>query len=490
MPFALILPPLLVRTMSPAEFSAWTLILGTSAYVNLLNLGLQTAIGKFIAGYDSTDDRRSSSRILSTSFVILCACAVAGAMIIAIITWRVPELFGQMPPDLVGSVREGILFVGLSMAFALPFSAFLAAFTGLQQYRFPTILTIFSKSLSSAALIVLVLMHGVLEQMVWLIAGFNLATALGQYIGWRKYIRMRVDFSFSLVDWESVRQLAKYGGVLSIWTVAMLLISGLDVVIVGHYDYQNTGYYGNAATVTNYMLLVISSLFGPLIPAVSYLQGGKTPAEIGNMVVKATRYCSIMLCLIGLPLFFGAYQILALWVGHDYALRSAPLLQVLILGNVIRQLGYPYALVVLATGVQHLATLSAVAEGIINVVVSIYLVQKIGAIGVAIGTLVGAFIGVGVHFGVSMTLTKSTALISRRRLICSGILRALSCLIPSILFFPFWITSPTNTTSLPWIAVLTVTTLAITWRNGLLPDERRDFKAAATRCLSRTFARS
>jgi len=42
-PFALILPPLFVHRMASAEYGAWMLILQGSAYINLLDIGLQTA---------------------------------------------------------------------------------------------------------------------------------------------------------------------------------------------------------------------------------------------------------------------------------------------------------------------------------------------------------------------------------------------------------------------------------------------------------------
>ena len=46
---ALVLPPLLVHRMEPAEYGAWVLILQCSAYVNLLDFGLQTAVAKYVA---------------------------------------------------------------------------------------------------------------------------------------------------------------------------------------------------------------------------------------------------------------------------------------------------------------------------------------------------------------------------------------------------------------------------------------------------------
>jgi O-antigen/teichoic acid export membrane protein len=182
----------------------------------------------------------------------------------------------------------------------------------------------------------------------------------------------------------------------------------------------------------------------------------------------------LLLCLIGLPLMIGPYSLLKLWVGHDYATRSALFLQVLVLGNFIRQLANPYALVLLATGQQHLATVAAVAEALVNLSLSIYLVQRFGAIGVAIGTLVGAFVSVGLHLTVSMKLTRSMISMSRRKFVLTGLLRPLLCVIPSTLLIVLWKESGMPPIGIPMILISFLATAAIGWLVGLTNAERND----------------
>jgi O-antigen/teichoic acid export membrane protein len=480
---SLVLPPFLVHRMSTAEYSAWVLILQISAYVGLLDLGLQTAIGKFVAEYHAVGDRETSSRILSTSFAILSLAALVGAVVISILAWRVPQLFHQMPRELVTSVREGLLAVGLSVAFTLPFGTFLATFTGLQEYWFPTILFTAGRLLSAALLVVLLLLHGTLVQLALVMAGFNFVGSWVQYLGWRKYVKGRVDFAVAFFDRATAVRLVKYGGVLSLWALSGLLVSGLDILIVGHYDYKNTGFYAIGSSVTNFMLTIVSSIFGPVLPAVSSLQAGSTPNQIGDLLARMTRYCALVLCLLGLPLLFGAYPLLSLWVGHNYAARSALFLEVLVLGNVVRQLTYPYALVVVATGRQHLATIAAITEALVNVAVSIFLVRRIGALGVAIGTLVGAFVSLGMHLAVSMHYTQSTISIRRRRFVLQALLRPLLSLGPSLLLYPFWKKLNMIPADPGLLVLWAVLTVAIAWQIGLTSEDRQTLISAASRLL-------
>jgi O-antigen/teichoic acid export membrane protein len=480
---SLVLPPFLVHRMAPAEYSAWVLILQLSGYVNLLDLGLQTAIGKFVAEYEASGNREASHSIVSTSFTILAGAALIACTAVVVMTWSVPKLFHQMPPALMPEVRIALAAVGFSSALALPFNSFGSTFVGLQQYLFPTITATVTRVASAATLIGLLLLHANFVELALVMAGFNLATAASHYLFWRKFARERVAFSFLLFDRQAAVQLAKYGSVLSIWSVTMFVISGLDIVIVGHYQYTETGFYAVASGAANFMLAIIGSVFGPLIPAISSMQSSSTPSRIGDLCIKVTRYCTLLLCLLGAPLILGAYPLLSLWVGRRYALRSALYLEVLVLGNVVRNLSMPYLATVVATGRQRAATLATVIEACVNLALSVWLVQRIGAIGVAIGTLVAAFSGVGVHLSVSIPRTQATMAIDRLRYSLQGLLRPFMVLTPSLFLYPFW----RHLNMLPaapiGIALWFITTLAVAWWVVLTAEDRVEIGRSVARLI-------
>jgi O-antigen/teichoic acid export membrane protein len=229
------------------------------------------------------------------------------------------------------------------------------------------------------------------------------------------------------------------------------------------------------------MILVIGGIFSPLVPAVSSLQTQQSRYQTGRLMIEATRYCTLLLCLFGLPLAFGAYPVMKLWIGRSYAVQSIYFLQILILGNVIRQLAYPYSLAVIATGKQHLATIAAVAEALVNVCVSLYLVQKIGAAGVAFGTVIGAFVSVGLHLTVSMKYTQSAIGISRRNFVLQGILRPLLCTVPSVLLIPVWNRFAMLPWNMPWLVAWATATLLITWQVALTAADRRRVSMALSK---------
>jgi O-antigen/teichoic acid export membrane protein len=480
---SLVLPPFLVHHMAASEYSAWVLILQMSSYVNLLDFGLQTAIGKYVAEYDAGGLRDASHSLISTSFTLLALAATLACAAVAGLALSVPKLFHQMPAALVPEVRIALLAVGLSSAFALPFGTFLSTFTGLQQYFFPTAVSIFTRIGTASALVFLLLMHCSLVQLALAMAAFNVATAAVQFLGWQRLVKQRVDFSFLFFDRRSAVKLVKYGSVLSVWSLASFFISSLDIVIIGHFRYADTGFYAIANGPANFMLALVSSAFGPLLPAVSSMQSSATPIRIGNLCIKMTRYCALFLFVLGLPLLFFAYPVLSLWVGKQYAAQSALYLEVLVLCNMVRQLASPYVLVVVATGKQHLATIGAILEALVNVTLSIWLVQRIGAVGVAIGTLIGAFVGLGMHLLVSIPLTRKAIQMDRSRFLLYGIARPFLMLIPSLFLLPFWRRTGMLPAQPGVLALWAAVSSAIAWKVVLTAEDRQEFGSFINRLL-------
>ena len=267
--------------------------------------------------------------------------------------------------------------------------------------------------------------------------------------------------------------------VLALWSVGTFCVSGLDVTLVGHYSFNEAGYYAVATLPSNLLILIMSAVVGPLMPAASALSTERSRFEMGNILYRATRYSSILLFAAGLPLLVGSYPILRWWVGPDYAAHSVTFMRILILGNLVRNLCLPYATMVVATGKQRFATVATLAEAIVNLASSIYLARHVGAIGVAIGTLLGAGVSVGLHFVWSMPRTEDSFAISRGRLFRQGFMRPFVVAIPSALLLPLWWSAAPPRFSLQTWLLWAVSTLLLTWFASLNLQERANLVRVA-----------
>ena len=434
---AILLPSYLTHHLPVKVYAAWVLIIQLGAYVSYFDLGIQTSVSKFVAEEDSKGEPIDAGRYASAGLGLMLMAGALGAALIVGLAWQIPRLFSAMPAQLFPEVRLSLILVGFSLCFGLVCSVYSAVFLGLQRYWIPTLITIFNRLAFAAGIFLAVWTGGSLEIMALAAALVNVAAGFLQVLAWRRRVR-QVPVSLSLLDFGILKKVTRYCSLQSVSTLAMFCITGLDILIVGHFDYVETAYYSIATLPTSFLLLIISSFLSPLMPASSALSTRFSPEQMGSFLARITRYNTIALLLVGLPLLVFAFPILRIWVGSDYAVHTVAYLRILVLANVVRNLCAPYATMITATGSQKAGIASALSEALVNLGSSLYLAWRFGAMGVAIGTVIGSFVGVLVHFVISMRLTRPRILVPRRRLLFHGILGPSIVCLPSVLLLLRW----------------------------------------------------
>jgi O-antigen/teichoic acid export membrane protein len=475
---AALLPPFLTRRLSHDMYAAWVLILQLGAYAAIFELGLQAAISKFVAQHHATQDDAGTSSVVSTATALLSVSAALALSAVGILVWQVPHLFGQLTPALVHQVRLGILFIGGATALALPTTALASSFQGVQRYNVPMIIGGGSQLLSTLAIIVAVFYNSSLVVMGACVAGITLAAGLVQIGAWRRYLA-NIRISLSAVTRRMTRTIFNYCAAMSVWSFAMLLISGLDTVIVGHFDFKQTGFYAVAASLTNFVILTAGAVFNPLLPATSELAALGDRAAVASLTLRSTRFCAVLLVLTSLPLLLYGEPILSLWVGADYAHRSILFLEILTIANIIRQCMLPYAIIVAGNGLQRDVLFAPLMEGVVNLALSVVLAYQFGAVGVAIGTLVGAIVGASLLTVQSMHKTRSAIPVSRVDFVFRGVARPFACSVPLFGYF-FYLHGKVWLHGYAASAPITLLTFALLWTVGLTRSDR-DFFVSAIR---------
>ncbi|WP_446745442.1 polysaccharide biosynthesis protein [Silvibacterium acidisoli] len=467
---AVILPAYLTHKLPVSTYGAWVLVLQLGAYVSYLDIGVQTAVAKYIAEYRAKNEPENCDRAATAGFRLLVTAAVFGLILMPIVALCMPHFFHQIPASLRREAQIGVILIGGSLAVNLACSAFPAIFQGLQEYRIPNAIGILNKVLYGATIVVTVLLHGSMVQMGIVAAVINIGTAVLQIVTWKKWASF-IHINVSLKHTGMTKRVFEYCGVLSIWSASMLFISGLDLTIVGHYAFAQTAFYAVAVAPASMQIMLLSAGLGPMMPAASALSVQRSARMVGTMLVKVTRYAAIYLVLTGLPLIVCAPWLLTLWVGPVYAERSVYLLRILAAANIIRYFLSPYATFVIAIGKQRVATISAVSEGVVNLTVSVLLARHHGAVGVAYGTLIGAVTGVLVHIAVSMHFTYDDIAVSRKLFFYGGLLRPFLISLPSGVWLLWQAIHPAALSVFPFSLWMAATILAA-WFISLRPSER------------------
>ena len=474
---AILLPPFLTRYMRPDAFGTWCLVLQVSAYVGYLDFGIQTAVGRFVAHDNERGEANYGDGIVSTALAALSTLGVLGIVASVPVALRLSNIFPQMPPALAGDARLALLLVAASLAVGLPASVFNGVFVGLQRNEVPAAIIGGSRIFSAVLLVLVAHRGGPLVQMGATVAAVNLGTYLLQYFIYRKLVPGSRP-SVQLISRKAGRELFDYCLSLCVWSFAMLLVTGLDLALVGHFQFEAVAYYAVAASLIAFLTGLQNAVFGVMIPSTAVLHVRGDTRELGRVMITATRYGAFLLLLTGLPLILAATNILTMWVGPTYGAHGQRILQVLVAANMIRLSAVAYVMTLIGTGDQRLVTFTPTLEGISNLLVSVVGGYLFGAIGVAVGTLIGALVGVGGNFLYNMRRT--TGMVFRiSDYLIDGLLRPGICALPLVIYVTLM-----NLSNLPdtlvrhlFLAVVLLATGFLLWRWGLVDAERERLRS-------------
>lgn len=478
---ALVLPPLLTRSMTPDAYGSWALVVQFSSYIAYLDFGIQTAIGRFVAYANERSEEEYRNRIVSTAIAALTFAGLLGLIVIALAAILLPRVFPNMPADLLGHARIALLLVAGSLAVGLPFSAFNGAFMGIHRYDIPAV-TIGGSRILGAALLVLVVRHGgglVGMGMAW--AGANLLAYAVQYAIYRG-LAAGISLRPSFVTREAFRELFDYCLSLSIWSFASLLVAGVDLILVGVFQYQEVAYYAVAATLIMFLAGLQSAIFNALLPSSAALHARGKSGALGRMLVTSTRYGTFLLFVTGIPLLLWTADILRIWVGPVYAAHAVIYLRILVIANMVRLSATPYSVLLMGTAQQKLAMSSPIIEGATNLVASVIGGHWFGALGIAVGTLIGSIIGVFIHFARNLKRTTEIQ-ISTGEFLRNGLLGPVVCVVPLLACAAWSSVAPGLFRSAIVLPPAFLLTALLAWRWGILESEREWLKSQMLRVV-------
>jgi O-antigen/teichoic acid export membrane protein len=322
-----------------------------------------------------------------------------------------------------------VLILGFVAAINLPLSVYTGVLIGLQRNEFPAIAIATSRLLGAVAVLLVLRWTHSLAWLALCIGGFNLVAALVQCAIVRKLLPT-LRFSFAFLDRATVTELIRYCSTLSVWSFGMLLVSGLDVTIIGLFNFKAVGAYSIAATLIMFFTGLNSAAFSAFMAPVAVLQARQDYSRIRELLLVTTRLNSYAsLGAIAVTCLFGR-AIIRIWVGPEYLALTLPILEILLVAQAIRLVGSAYGMVMISMGLQRYGIVSAIAEGSSNLLLSVLGMIVIGSVGVAWATLIAALIGFAIITWVVLPRIRELS-------ITSGMFIQQGIVIPFLPFLPF-----------------------------------------------------
>jgi O-antigen/teichoic acid export membrane protein len=381
-----LLSPFIVHTLGTTGYGLWTLVLSLTGYFGLLDLGIRSSVGRFLARYIALKQDEQASRTLSTAFVILTAGGILALLAtVVMVAFFFDSL--HVSPRFYSAAKTALVITGLNMSCVLPLGVFSSLLVALERYDILSAVTIAGEVIRATLIVIFLrLGHGLPA-----IAGIAFVVSFGVYsamafFAMRLYPTVRLDRKF--IDPHTLKELFGFGIYRFIWMIANQLIFYSDSVVIG--IFLSAGaitYYAIAGSLINYGRTVVALVTDTFYPAATRMDARQDMAGLRELLVVATRITLLLALPLCLGFVFLGKQFITLWMGKEYSV-SWIYLVVLTIPQFTGMAQYVSALVLAGMARHKLLAYLMLAEGVANLALSIALVRRMGLVGVAWGTAI------------------------------------------------------------------------------------------------------
>jgi O-antigen/teichoic acid export membrane protein len=379
---AVFLVPVTVRALGPARFGllalAWAVVEGSGMF----DFGLGRATVRFVADGAVRGPGRIREIILASVFSQTAAGIVAGAALFLLAPVLVHSIFRISPtvmPEAIGMFRV--------LAFHLPvilsIASMRASLEGAQRFDITTLLRI-PGSLASVVVPAIAASRGAsLPTIMWLLFTVRFGLALVNIEAVRRtLLQGRWGFPAGL---KTLREMLGYSGWVAVSTALGPALGSIDRFVVGSVvGATGLGYYTGAAEAANRFLLIPSTAFSALLPALANTEarGGRERALTATRA--AARQLATLLLPLCLALLIFAPAILRVWLGPAFAEQASTALRIFAVGVFLGGLAHLPLAVLYGTGRPDLPAKFHAVEVLVHVPLTFLLVKWLGLTGGAV----------------------------------------------------------------------------------------------------------
>jgi O-antigen/teichoic acid export membrane protein len=362
----------------------WVLIFSVTGYYGLFDLGIRSSIVRYVAKYSATGDDDQLNRLVNTATFSYSVIGLVCLLITLTGAYYVDSLF-HVPADFLQTARWLFLMVGASVALTFPVGVFGGILEGLQRFYLLNTTSVVS-TITRAVLIVVALQRGggllsvalVTVSLPFLAGLVNAAVVL-------RIVPLK--FGYRNLDRATLRRIANYSGTTFIIIIATRLRFKTDAMVIGTFlSSAAITYFAIASRLVDYASDVVSSLAQIFVPMSSQSDAAGDADRLRKILIAGNRACALIIFPISASLIILGKSVIASWVGTKYVALSYPVLLILVIPQTLSLAQSASGRILWGMAKHRTWAYVVLAEGLLNLALSILLVRRYGIIGDALGT--------------------------------------------------------------------------------------------------------
>lgn len=383
---SLIYTPFLLRQLGQSEYGLYSIMSNFIAYLNLLDLGLGSAMVIYMSKSlvkDSEEQQAKNIGSFLKIYTLLGAIAlIAGLVMFFLID---PVFSSGLTSNELHRAKIMFLILLFPMVLSFPLGVFNSLITVNEKYIFQKILNLI-KILIVPGLMIPLLLNGYKSISLVLITSIiSVLVYIINYIYCKKNLKIKIKFA--KIDKQIFKQIFNYSLFIFLAMIVDKINNSIDYILLGALSGTiAVSIYQIGAQFNTIYISFSTSISSVMLPRVSKIVEEKDSKEkLDNLFIKVGRIQYLILALIMSGFILFGKEFIMLWAGENYEISYYVALILMIPYTVplIQNLGIT---ILQAKNLHKFRSICYSIIAIINLIISFILIKWIGVIGACIGT--------------------------------------------------------------------------------------------------------
>lgn len=391
----LLLTPFIISSLGNAEYGVYKLIAAITSYLLLLDLGIGNSVVRYVAKFKENNDVESSRKYMGVCMVFYAMVSAAVLLIGSVLVVNFQRIFSKgLTEAEIALSKQLLILTVLNAAVTLGTSVFHNILIAYSKFAL-------SKGVSILQIIVRMIVTAIALKLGYksiAIVSINLALTIlmrGYYVVYVLCV-MKLRPQLRGINAAFIKEIVAYSAFILLQMVATQINAQADQVLLGMFVSSSAviiGIYGVGSQIVQYFQSIGQALGGVLMPGVVKLvERGAGPKDLEHEMVRIGRYALTILGMIFAGFLVNGKTFIQLWAGADYA-QGYYVALMLMLAHMLIMTQSIGTQILWAMNKHQQQSVIKFTIVIVNIALTIWLIQWDPLIGATIGTVISLMLG-------------------------------------------------------------------------------------------------
>jgi O-antigen/teichoic acid export membrane protein len=377
--------PFVVHHLGNNAYGIWALVLQLTGYMGVVDVGLRSALVRFVSRFYARGEHDALNRLLNVTFKLYAAIApVCFLVAIVLATIALPHM--HIPDGMLRRAQMTVLIAGCCVVCDFVFATSHAALAGLS--RWDLINVVWMPILLVRTFLIVVFLDLGFGILTLGFIQFSV-TLVGYLIEMFILHRLLPGFWFKweAIDRVHVRPMIKHGWYSFLLSIATKVNYQVDAVVISLFlPIEQVTFYVIGLRMIEYLRDLLTAMTMIVAPVVSSREALSDSPCFTEMLIRGTKYSLIVGFLGGVSLLGLGSDFIRLWMGPRFGQASGLVLMILAIGLIVSCTQFVSAQILFGISKHRVNLDWTVVESVLNLTFSVILVHWYGIFGVAAGT--------------------------------------------------------------------------------------------------------